>query len=293
MREKISSLKNFSLLLHETFVQWKDDGGTRLGASLSFYTAFSLAPLLLLSISIAGYFFGAEVAHGKILEELQNTMGNQAAETIQSMIQAAQRPTATLMATIIGGVTLLLGASVVMSDLKYTLNKIWHVKSPAGITLLVKDKLLSIGMVLVIGFLLLVSLLVSTFLAAVGNYCRDVCTLPEWMVHVLNSSTSFLVITLLFAAIFKILPNAKIKWRDVWVGAGLTSALFTLGKAVLSIYLAKGTVGSSYGAAGSVLVILLWLYYSAQILYFGAEFTKIHADRYGSAVKARAKQLKT
>ncbi len=279
MRTLRSYASNIFTLLKETFNEWKNDGGTRLGASLAYYTAFSLAPLLLLTIAIAGLVFGMSETRDRIFNELRATMGDQTARDIQSMLQAAKKPASGTLATIIGFGTLLLGASAVMDDLQFTLNKIWNAPQVSGFMNVVKDKLLSFGMVLGIGFLLLVSLVISTLLATMGRYFGYLLPLPEWLLQAINMLVSLTVITFLFAAIFKLLPNTHVRWSDVWEGAVFTSVLFTIGKSVLGIYLGKGTVGSSYGTAGSVLVLLLWLYYSAQILYFGAEFTKVTAQR--------------
>lgn len=271
-------VRNTVALLKETFARWNRDNATRLSAALSYYTVFSLAPLLILAISIAGLVFGRDAAQGQIVEQLSELVGRQSAVTIQSMIEAAWRPAAGVAATVIGTFTLLLGASGVMVELKSALNRIWGAKSQEGFRRLVVTRLLSFGMVLVIGFLLLVSLIVSAVISALGKYLAGFLPMSEAVLQALNLALSLGVITLLFAIIYKVLPDMKIAWRDVWLGAAVTSLLFTLGKFLIGLYLGKSAVGSSYGAAGSVLVLLLWVYYSAFILYFGAEFTKVHSD---------------
>ncbi len=271
-------------MFKETWTHWSADNAPRLGASLSYYASFSIAPLLLLTISIAGFIFGRAAVQGKIMEQLGKLMGTESVKAIESMIQAAQKPASGVVATLIGVVTLILGASGVMIELKDGLNKTWGIKKRSGFGVFIKDRLLSIAMVLAVGFLLLVSLALSAAIAALGGFLGGMVPLSELLLHVLNLFISFGAITLLFAAIFKSLPDAKIKWRDVWLGAALTSFLFAVGKFFLGLYIGRLIVGSSYGAAGSVLVMLLWIYYSAQILYFGAEFTKIYANHYGSGI---------
>jgi membrane protein len=272
-------------VLKEAAVRWNRHHGPRLGASLSYYTAFSIAPLLVLTISIAGLIFGHDAAQGKIVAELSTLMGSQSASVIESLLRATQKPSSGVTATLIGLVVLLIGASGVMSELKDALNIIWGIRGRDGIKIFLKDRLLSIGMVLVIGFLLLVSLIVSAGLAALGSYFQQALPVPSWILQTVNFAVSFGVIALLFAMIFKMLPDAEVMWRDVWIGAALTSFFFSIGKSLLGVYLGKGVFGSAYGAAGSVLMMLLWVYYSAQVLYFGAEITKIVADRYGAGIK--------
>lgn len=282
---RVSKMKAAFAMLKDTATRWSDDNAPRLGASLSYYTAFSLAPLLLLAISLAGLIFGRAAVQGRVMDQLGTLMGPESARAIQGMIQAAYKPASGTIAAIVGFVTLLFGASGVMTELKNALNQIWRVKEKSGFKTLVRDRLLSFGMVLVIGFLLLVSLVISAAVAAMGRYFQNLLPIPAFFLEMINNVVSFGVVLLLFAALFKALPDAKIRWPDVWIGAGITALLFTLGKFLIGLYIGKTSVASSYGAAGSVLVMLLWIYYSALILYFGAEFTRIYADRYGSGVK--------
>jgi membrane protein len=270
-------------IIKETFYSWNKHNVPRLSASLSYYTAFSIAPLLILTVSLAGLIFGGAAAEGKIVAELSSLMGGQSALALQTMLRNSQK--ASVAATLIGAAVLLVGASGVMVELKDALNLIWNVKGKTGFRAFLKDRLLSIGMMLAIGFLLLVSLVVSTALTVLGAYFKSALPVPGSLLQFVNFVLSVGVTMLLFATIFKALPDADIEWHDVWTGAAITSFLFSIGKYVLGVYLGRGVIGSAYGAAGSVLVMLLWVYYSAQVLYFGAEFTKIFADRFGSGIR--------
>ncbi len=280
--QKPSKMGVFFSLTKQSVSRWSDDQALRLSAALSYYTVFSMAPLLILTIAVAGLAFGQKAAEGQIVAQIGGLVGEQGAQAIQSMIQAARKPSSGIIATVIGLITLLIGASGVMTELKDALNQIWRVRTQNGIGAAIKQKVLSFAMVLVIGFLLLVSLILSAGMAAAGKLLGGMLPVPEVVMQCLNTLISFGVITLLFALLYKILPDAQIRWHDVWVGSAATSFLFSIGKLILGLYLGKASVGSSYGAAGSVLVILLWVYYSAAILYFGAEFTKVYADRFGS-----------
>ncbi|MBV9080782.1 MAG: YihY family inner membrane protein [Elusimicrobia bacterium] len=297
MRERTSKPKRPSKLkavlgvFKEAFRRFGADNAPRMGATLSYYTAFSMAPLLLLAISVAGMVFGRDAVEGRVVGQLSGMIGHDGAAALQSMIQAAQKTSSAAAASVIGVISLLLGASAVMSELKFALNKIWGAHARTGLKATISDKLLSVGMVLVLGFLLLVSLVASAALTALGKYLGNVLPIPAFVMETLNVLLSFAVFASMFAAMFKSLPDAKIKWADVWVGAIATAFLFIVGKFALGAYIGRGTVGSSYGAAGSVLVILLWIYYSAQILYFGAEFTKAYSDQLGTGVKPSAADI--
>lgn len=277
-------------LLKQTVREWRDDAAPRLAASLAYYTTFSLAPLLILIIAIAGLVGGREAAQNQTMAEVQDLLGSDGRQFVQGMIESASRPTTGLTATLIGGVTLLFGALGVFGELQNSLNTIWEVKpKPAknlwdGIRRFVIKRLLSFTMVLGIGFLLLASLVVSAALSALGQYIGNRWPFGDFLLQVLNFLISFLVITLLFGMIFKFLPEIKIAWKDVWLGAAVTSALFTLGKFVIGLYLGRSRVGSTFGAAGSLAILLIWIYYSAQILFFGAEFTQVYANKYGSRI---------
>ena len=274
-------------LLKQTASEWMEDDAPSLGAALAYYTVFSLAPLMTIAIAIAGFFFGKEAAQGQIFDELRVLLGEEGGKAVEEMVQSASaQPTAGLIATIISVVMLLFGASGVFGQLQASLNAMWGVKPKPGrgVLGLIKDRLLSFGFTLVVGFLLLVSLLLTAGIALMAGWIEGLMPGSETLAQILNIVLSLAIITLLFAMIFKFLPDAKIAWRDVWVGAFLTALLFTIGKFALGIYLGKSGVASSYGAAGSLIVLLLWVYYSSQILFFGAEFTQVYANRFGSRV---------
>ena len=282
------SMRTWWTLLKEAFEKWSADKAPRLGAALSYYTVFSLVPLLVLTISIAGLVFGTEAAQEAIMTQIESLVGPQSAAAIKQMLEIAQRPSSGALASAIAVVTLLLGASGVFAQLQDALNTVWGVEPKAGRGLwgTIKDRLFSLMAVLGTGFLLLVSLVLSAALAAFGKMFQGRLPGHEGLLHLADLAISFGVITLLFAMMFKLLPDAKIAWRDVWIGAGLTSVLFTVGKFAIGMYLGKADVGSAYGAAGSLVILLVWVYYSSQILLYGAEFTSVYANRYGSRIVA-------
>jgi membrane protein len=274
-------------LFKQTASEWMEDDAPSLGAALAYYTVFSLAPLMTIAIAIAGFFLGKEAAQGQIFDELRGLLGAEGGKAVEEMVQSANaQPTAGVVATILSVIMLLFGASGVFGQLQASLNAIWGVKAKPGRGVLgmIKDRLLSFGFTLVVGFLLLVSLLLTAGMALMADWIGGLMPGSEALAYVLNIVLSLAMITLLFATIFKFLPDAKIAWHDVWIGAFLTALLFTIGKFALGIYLGKTGVASSYGAAGSLIVLLLWVYYSSQILFFGAEFTQVYANRFGSRV---------
>jgi membrane protein len=277
-------------LLKETIQEWREDAATRLAAALAYYTTFSLAPLLVLIIAIAGLVGGREAARTQTMAQVEDLLGAEGREFVQGMIESASRPETGLPATFVGAVTLLVGALGVFGELQNSLNTIWEVKpKPAknwldGVRRFVIKRLLSFAMVLGIGFLLLASLVVSAAVSALGEYIGNRWPLADFWLGLINFLISFAVITLLFAMIFKFLPEIKIAWKDVWLGAAVTSALFSLGKFLIGLYLGRSEVGNTFGAAGSLAILLIWIYYSAQILFFGAEFTQVYANRYGSKI---------
>lgn len=278
------NLKVFLELLKETFKEWQEDKASRLAAALAYYTAFSIAPLLIIIIAIAALVFGEQAAQGQIVGQIQNIVGKQGAEAIQTMIQNSRKPTTGTIATIISVGVLLFGATNVFAQLQDALNTIWEVTPKPGVKGLVKTRFISFTLILGVGFLLLVSLVLSTVLSVLGNYFGDLFPNLQFIWSVVNFTLSFGIITLLFALIYKFLPDVKITWGDVGIGAAITALLFTIGKSVLGLYLANSSVGSTYGAAGSFVVLLLWVNYSAQILLFGAEFTQVYANKYGSQI---------
>ena len=272
-------------ILKKAGSDWMEDQAPSLGAALAYYTVFSLAPLLIIAIAIAGLVFGQEAAQGQIFDQLRGLLGEASGKAMQDMVQSANaKPATGVFATLIGVVTLLFGASGVFGQLQTSLNAIWDVepKPGRGILGFVQDRILSFGFILVVGFLLLVSLLLTAAVALVSQWFGGMFPGMETLAQILNFVLSLALITLLFAMIFKFLPDAKIAWHDVWVGAFITALLFTVGKFALGLYLGKSGVDSSYGAAGSLIVLLLWVYYSSQILFFGAEFTQVYANQFGS-----------
>jgi membrane protein len=277
-------------LVKDTAGEWSQDQAPRLGAALAYYATFSLAPLLIIAVAISGLVFGHEAAAGQIVEQIQDLVGQDAATTIQTMIEKSNQPATGIIASVIGIIALLFGASGVFGELQQSLNAIWDIepKPKRGLWAAVKDRFFSFSMVLGTGFLLLVSLVISAALTAIGNIVMGM--MPGWQVvtQIINFMISFGVITILFALIFKYVPDAEIAWADVWIGAAVTALLFTIGKALISLYIGYSSLSSTYGAAASLAVILLWVYYSAQILFFGAEFTQVYANTYGSRIRSQS-----
>lgn len=274
-------------LLKETFAEWNKDKASRLAAALAYYTTFSLAPLLIIVIAIAGAVFGQEAARGEIVGQIQGLIGKDGAEFVETAIENANKPTTGRIASIISVVVLLFGASGVFAELQDALNTVWEVqaKPERGLINVIRNRFLSFTMVLGIGFLLLVSLVASAGLAATVNFLGHL--LPpgiDFVWQLVNFIFAFVVTTVLFGLIYKVLPDVKIGWSDVWIGAALTSVLFSIGRYLLGQYLGNSSFGSTYGAAGSLVVVLAWVYYAAQILFFGAEFTQVYARKYGSQI---------
>jgi membrane protein len=240
----------------------------------------SIAPLLVVVTTIGGLVFGAQAARGELVQQLQGLVGQQGAEALQTMLANAYHPAAGIIASVIGIIVLLLSATGVFVEMQASLNRIWGVQSraPGGVWGFLRTRLLSFLMIMAIGLLLLASLALSAVLTAVGHYVAGAGSAALW--QGINIVVSLAVITVLFALIFKVLPEAHVAWKDVWIGAALTAVLFTLGKYLIGLYLTTSAVGSTYGAAGSLAVFLVWVYYSAQILFFGAELTQVYADRY-------------
>lgn len=268
-------------LFKAIFAQWSEDKVTRLAAALAYYTVFSLAPLVMIVMALVGFVLGQRTASHYLVEQAQLMMGQAGAQMVEQIIENASRPGATLTASLIGFGTLIFGATGVFAQLQGALNTIWHIspeEASQGLLAFVKTRLLSFGMLLNFGILLLLSLILSTALATIGKF------LPYNLVtgRIVDLLVSLTILFLLFGMIYKVLPDTEITWGDVWMGALLTALLFMIGKSLLSWYLGTQSFGSIYGAAGSILLILLWVYYSAQILLFGAEFTYIYAYKFGS-----------
>lgn len=260
---------------------WSSDNVPRLGASLAYYTLFSIAPVLIIAIAIAGFVFGADAVRGEIAMQLEGIVGKDGATVVQDLVENASRPGRGAIALTIGSITFMLAATGVFLELQYALNTIFRVKAKAGnnISAFVKARLRSFGLVLSIGFVLLVSLAVSATLAATSKWLGESFSGVTFLWELLNLLVSFAVVTLLFAVIYRFLPDVKLSWRDVWMGSAITALLFTIGKQLLALYLGRSSTTSSYGAAGSVILVLLWVYYSAQIVLFGAELTRVITER--------------
>jgi membrane protein len=264
-------------MLRETFDAWNEHEAPRLGAALAFYTILSLAPLVILAIAIAGFIFGHSTAQSQLLGQVDSMIGRQGSEAVKGMIEHAREPASGTVASIIGVITLLFGASGVFGELRAALNKMWDVKtqSEGGVSSTIKQRFFSFGMVLAVGFLLLVSLVISAALAAFGKFFGGLLPMPEFLLSAINSVISLAGTSVLFALILKYVPETKIAWKVVWIGATVTALLFTSGKFLIGLYLGKAAVGSAYGAAGSLIVVIVWVYYSAMIFLFGAEFTHV------------------
>jgi membrane protein len=274
-------------LIRETFKQWSEDKASRLAAALSYFTIFSLAPLLLIVISIAGSIFGQEAARGQIVRQIRGLVGTAGAVVIEDMIQNAGQNEAGAIATILGVVTLVIGASGVFLQLQDALNTIWGVmpRPDMGIKGFIKSRILSFALVVAMGFLLLVSLVVSAGLAAVDSFLNANLPAGGLLARLLSMIISLTVITLMFAMVYKYLPDVEIAWKDVIIGAFVTAVLFNFGKYLIGLYLGHSSVASVYGAAGSLVVLLVWIFYSAQIVFLGAEFTQVYASKYGSHIQ--------
>ncbi len=279
--------KSIWQFLKTTINEWVEAEPFQLAAALSYYTLFSLAPLLLIAIGVVGFVFGREAAQNQIVETLQGMIGQDSAKTVQEMIQASnEKPKAGILSTIIGFVALLFGAGGVVGQLQTSLNRIWEVKPKPGqgIWGFLRQRFFSFAMVLAIGFLLLVSLVVTAVLSSFTGMLSSFLGDATFVAHAIDIVVSFGFVTLLFALIYKYVPDVEIQWRDVWVGAALTSILFTLGKYLIGLYIGTSGVSSTFGAAGSLITILIWVYYSSLIFFLGAEFTRVYATEYGSGV---------
>ena len=255
-----------------------------MGAALAYYTVFSIAPLLVITIAVAGLVFGQDVAQAAILEQAEALLGEKGAATIEGLLQSAQKPKEGMIATVLGIIALILGATTVFAELESNLNRIWKAEPPkhSGILSFLRTRLLSFGLVLSVGFLLIVSLVLTAALALLGRYWDAWFGQWELVLQGVNLAIPLAVITIMFALIYKFLPNIRIRWRDVWIGALVTSVLFALGKYAIGLYLGKAGIESSYGAAGALVLLLVWVYYSAQIFLLGAEFTKVFAQGRGA-----------
>jgi membrane protein len=274
-------------IVRETVNDWLADNATRLSAALAFYTILSVAPLLVIVIAIAGWVFGTEAATRHLEEQARGFIGSAGADVLKTTVEHAKRPSEGIIATVIGVATLLFGASGVFGELQGAMNTVWNVKPKPGrgIWSKLRDRFVSFGMVLAVGFLLLVSLVVTSILTAIGGYLSGLVPGLPVLMHVANFLLSIAVVTVLFALIFKFLPDAEISWRDVWFGALVTAGLFTLGKYLIGLYLGHAGVATPFGAAGSLVAFVVWVYYSGLIVFFGAELTKVTARHFGRQIK--------
>jgi membrane protein len=273
-----------AMVFRRALAGWWNDNVPRMGASLAYYTLFALAPVLVVAIAIGGLVFGADAVRGQIVGQIQGLVGQEGGKAVQALLEGAARRGTSVLATTAGILTFFLGATGAFLELQTALDSIWRVKPKEGgsfLRVLIMQRLISFGLVVALGFLLLTSLLVSAALAAIHNYLGDTFTGLVALWEALNVVVSLGVITLLFAIIYKVLPDVKLSWREVWVGALVTAGLFTIGKLVIGLYLGTTSIASTYGAAGSVVVILVWVYYSAQIILLGAEFTRAYVEQFG------------
>jgi membrane protein len=278
-------------LIGKSVAAWVDDYAPSMGAALAYYTLFSLTPLLLIAIAVAGLVFGEEAARGEIVAQIEGLIGREGAIAVQGLLESANEPAHGVVALVLSLVTLIVGATTVFAELQSDLDRIWRVPAPAtkrGLLTLLRTRLLSFGLVLGLGFLLLVSLVISAAIAALGKWWNGLFAGWEALLHALDFGLSLAITTFLFAMIYKFMPRARIPWRDVWVGAAVTALLFEIGKVLIGLYLGKASVASAFGAAGSLVVLLVWVYFAAQIFLLGAEFTWVYAHERGSRVRQHA-----
>ncbi|MDB5826346.1 MAG: Ribonuclease [Variovorax sp.] len=270
----------------KTVKAWSDDFAPSMGAAISYYTMFSLAPLLVLVIAIAGLVFGAEAVQGQIATQLSGLMGEDTAQAVQGMVESASVSNNGLWASVLSVIVLIVGATSVFGELQSALDRIWHVpeaEKPSGVWGILRARVFSFGLILGLAFLLMVSLSVSAGLAAFGGFIGGLLPGEEALLHTINLVVSLAVTTVLFAMIFKLMPTAKVEWRDVWIGSAVTAVLFEIGKFLIGLYLGKSGMADSFAGAGSLVILLAWVYYAAQIFLLGAEFTKVYARAHGSA----------
>ena len=282
--------KQLLRLAIQSVKSWSNDYAPSMGAAISYYTVFSLAPLLVIVIAVAGAVFGREAVQGQISDQLTGLMGPNGAQMVEGLVAAASDTERGLIAGLIGFFVLLIGATTVFAELQSALDRIWKVpeqQKPSGIFGMLRARLMSFGLILGVAFLLMASLVVSAVLAAVGAWLGGL--MPGWEItlQVLNLAVSLTILTVLFAMIFKLMPSTPVSWSDVWVGAFVTALLFEVGKVLISLYIGKSGMNESFEAAGSLVILLAWVYYAAQIFLLGAEFTKAYADTHGSLFRAQ------
>jgi len=296
MEKNKFSIKDLPFLLKKTFKEWNDDEPFRLSAVVAYYAIFSLPALLIITVNVAGFFLEKEAVQGEISNQIGSMIGQEASNSIETMIQNASNQGQSPIAIVIGIATLLFGATGVFYQLQLSLNQIWgvEVNKEEGIKKIALDRATSLGLVIALGFLLLISLLVTTVLSSLSNWIN--AQLPDFIVplfYVIELAVSLGVITVVFALIFKVLPDVKITWRDTWIGALITAVFFVIGKFGIGLYFGQSDPVSVYGVAGSVVLIMLWVFYSCLIVFFGAEFTQIFARNFGSGIKPTSKAHRT
>lgn len=275
----------YGLLVRKSVNAWLDDYAPSMGAAISYYTIFSITPLLIIVIAVAGFVWGREAVEGELIRQLASMIGEDGARGVHALIQSANKPGQGLVASGISLVILLVGATTVFAELQSALDRIWRVpehQKLTGLWATLRARLLSLGLILGLGFLLMVSLVFSAGVAALGRWASDLLPAWETLLHLANTTVSLAISLLLFAMIFKLMPRASVAWKDVWVGAVVTAVLFEVGKIMIGLYIGKSSITSSFAAAGSLVVLLVWVYYSAQIFLLGAEFTWAYANAYGS-----------
>ena len=275
-------LRQLSRLATRAASAWSADYASSMGAALAYYALFSIAPLLLIVVGVAGFFFGPEAARGELFGQIAGLIGADAARAVEGLVANARKPESGVLAMVTGTALLIMGASTVFGELQNALDRIWHAPQQArakGWWTLIRTRVASFGMILAIAFLLMVSLVISAIVSALGTW---------WGLHLVDWLLSFAIMTGLFAAIYKVIPRVRIAWRDVWVGAAVTSALFAVGKVAIGLYLGKSSVASAFGAAGSLVVLMVWVYYSSQVFLLGAVFTRLYAEEHGSRASAAA-----
>jgi membrane protein len=278
------ALKPWLTLSKSAVSSWLDDFAPSMGAALSYYTVFSLAPLLLIVVSVAGLVFGEEAVRGELFGQLQGLMGADAAQAVQGLLASASKPSHGVLGTVIGVAVLLFGATTVFGELQDDLDRIWRApaRKGSGVWSLLRARLLSFGMILALAFLLMVSLVIGAVISALGKWWGPMFGGWEVLAQVVNLVVGFALTTAIFAIIYKMMPRVRVRWHDVWIGAVVTALLFTIGKFLIGLYIGKSGVASGFGAAGSLIVVFLWVYYSAQIFLLGAEFTWVYARTHGS-----------
>jgi membrane protein len=287
--------KRLMVVVINSFTSWVDHRASSKGAALAFYTLFSLTPILVLAIAVSGFVFGAEAAQGEIVVQVQGLVGPNGAQAIQALLAASRDPVSGMVATLVASFLLLLGATSVFAELKDSLDEIWDIdkSNQSALVEILRTRLLSFGMILVLAFLLLVSLVISAILAMLEHHVAAYLSNTASILATASSLISYGVIACMFAIIYKTLPDVPLTWRDVWIGAIFTAGLFSLGKYVIGLYLGNSGIASSFGAAGSLIALLLWVYYSAQIFFMGAEFTRHYALWFGSLQHKRLEAAET